>query len=66
MVFCNDEAVGVIALVDICVKGPHMTPFVATNIPHFHDWITKNGSGKLSGVTVGWWLTYILAKSFSN
>lgn len=59
VVFCNGEAVGVIALVDTCQKVPHMTPFVATNLIHFREWILENDAGR-DGLTVALWVACIV------
>lgn len=43
VVFCNNEAVGVITLVgEECLKSKHVHPFVATSIPQFRGWILRN------------------------
>lgn len=60
VVFCNQSAVGVIALVDLCNNAEGGIPFVATSIPEFHSWITENRGGRLGFEGIVGMLCYLL------
>lgn len=52
---CDNKAVGIIALVDLCEKTNSTFPFVASSIPDFRQWIIENAAEDINYLSIRYW-----------
>lgn len=56
VVFCNEKAVGVVAIVGECKRTEDISPFVAFSVPKYYKWIMKNDSVSMKASWSSTWI----------